>query len=119
MFFDCADAFMIAIGSDEVVTDINKKACEILGYSKDEIWGKNWFDSFLPKAKREDARLFFHDMLVGLFAMYILSIQLFASKRENGYLIFTTYSSATKKATLLEYLAQGKKSLSRGEKKKC
>jgi PAS domain S-box-containing protein len=65
LFFDCADAFMIAIGSDEVVTDVNKKACEILGYSRDEIKGKNWFDSFLSKAKREDARRFFHDMLSG------------------------------------------------------
>jgi len=63
LFFDCADAFMIAIGSDEVVTDVNKKACEILGYPRDEIKGKNWFDSFLPKAQREDARRFFHDML--------------------------------------------------------
>ena len=65
LFFDFADAFMIAIGSDEVVTDVNKKACEILGYSRDEIKGKNWFDSFLSKAKREDARRFFHDMLSG------------------------------------------------------
>jgi len=65
LFFDDADAFMIAIGSDEIVTDVNKKACEILGYSRNEIKGKNWFDSFLPKAKREDARRFFHDMLSG------------------------------------------------------
>ena len=64
-FFDHADAFMIAIGNDEIVTDVNKKACEILGYSIDEIKGKNWFDTFLPKAKREDARRFFHDMLSG------------------------------------------------------
>jgi len=64
-FFDCADAFMIAVGSDEIVTDVNKKACEILGYSKDEIKGKNWFSNFLPKAKKEEARLFFHDMLGG------------------------------------------------------
>jgi PAS domain S-box-containing protein len=64
-FFDRADAFMIAIGSDEVVTDVNKKACEILGYSRDKIKGKNWFDNFLPKAKREDDRRFFHDMLSG------------------------------------------------------
>ena len=65
LFFDCADAFMVAIGSDEVVTDVNKKACEILGYSRDEIRGKNWFENFIPKAKREDNRRFFHDMLSG------------------------------------------------------
>ena len=52
LFFDCADAFMIAIGSDEVVTDVNKKACEILGYSRDEIKGKNWFDKLSSKSKK-------------------------------------------------------------------
>ncbi len=65
MFFDEADAFMIAIGSDEIVTDVNKKACEILGYTRDELRGKNWFDNFIPEAKREDAKFFFHDMLSG------------------------------------------------------
>jgi len=65
LFFDNADAFMIAIGSNEIVTDVNKKACEILGYSREDIKGKNWFDSFLSKTKREDARQSFHDMLSG------------------------------------------------------
>lgn len=64
-YFDHADAFMVAISSDEVVTDVNKKACEILGYLRGEIKGKNWFDNFLPKAKREDARRLFHGMLSG------------------------------------------------------
>ncbi|HYA77398.1 MAG TPA: PAS domain S-box protein, partial [Verrucomicrobiae bacterium] len=65
LFFDNADAFMIAIGRDEIVADVNKKACEILGYSRDDIKGRNWFDSFLSKTKREDARRSFHDMLSG------------------------------------------------------
>lgn len=65
LFFDYADTFMIAVGSDEIVTDINKKACSILGYSKEEVVGKNWFDNFVSEAKKEDARRFFHDMLNG------------------------------------------------------
>ncbi len=65
MFFDQADVFMIAISSDEVVADVNKKACEILGYSRDEIKGKNWFDNFVPTAKRAEAKRLFHDVLSG------------------------------------------------------
>ncbi len=56
---------MIAINSDEVVTDINKKGCEILGYPKSKIIGKNWFDNFLPKEQRETVRRLFHEMLNG------------------------------------------------------
>lgn len=64
-YFDHADVFMVAINSDEIVIDVNKNACKILGCSIDEIKGKNWFDKFIPKAKREDARRHFHSMLLG------------------------------------------------------
>ena len=56
---------MIAIGSDESVTDVNRKASEILGYSRQKIKGKNWFDTFVPETEREGARRLFHDMLSG------------------------------------------------------
>ena len=46
-YFDSADVIMIAISSDEKVVDINRKGCEILGCSKDEVIGKNWFDFFV------------------------------------------------------------------------
>ena len=64
-FFNQTDVFMIAISSDEVVVDINKKACEILGYSIDEIKGKNLFENFVPTAKKAEAKRLFHDALKG------------------------------------------------------
>ncbi|HMK94351.1 MAG TPA: PAS domain S-box protein [Candidatus Limnocylindrales bacterium] len=64
-FFDQADTLMIAIGSDELIADINRKASEILGCSRREVKGKNWFDTFVPKKEKEDARRLFHDMLTG------------------------------------------------------
>ncbi len=64
-YFNQADVFMVAISSDEVVVDINKKALEILGYSKEEVVGKNWLDSFVPHQNREDIKRLFHEMLSG------------------------------------------------------
>ena len=64
-YFDHADVFMVALNGDGIVTDVNKKACEVLGHSADEIKGKNWFNNFIPKAKREDAKRNFHSMLLG------------------------------------------------------
>jgi len=65
LYFNQADALMIAIGSDETVTDLNRKASEILGYSRQKVKGKNWFDTFVPEAEREGARRLFHGMLRG------------------------------------------------------
>jgi len=64
-YFDSADVIMIAVSSDEIITDINKKGCILLEYSKDEILGKNMFNDFVPKKMRENARRFFHEMLTG------------------------------------------------------
>jgi PAS domain S-box-containing protein len=58
-YFNRADAFMIAIGSDEVITDINGKASEILGYSRKQVKGKKWFDTFVPEAKEKRLNAFF------------------------------------------------------------
>jgi PAS domain S-box-containing protein len=65
LYFDLADALMITVGCDELVTDINGKASEILGCSKLEAMGKNWFSTFVPEKEREDARRVFQDMLKG------------------------------------------------------
>jgi PAS domain S-box-containing protein len=64
-YFEGAIDFLIAISSDEIVIEINKKGCGILGYPRDGIVGKNWFDNFLPRARREEVRLLFHEMLNG------------------------------------------------------
>ncbi len=65
LFFNQSDVFMVAINSNEVVVDINKKACEILGYSIAEVKGKNWFENFVPATKREEAKQLFHNALSG------------------------------------------------------
>ena len=65
LYFELADVFMVAIRSDETVTDINKKGCEILGYTKEEILGRNWFEDFLPIAEVENMKRVFHGMLKG------------------------------------------------------
>ena len=44
-----ADFMYLALDIDQNVVLINRKGCEILGYSEKEILGKNWFNNFLPK----------------------------------------------------------------------
>jgi len=64
-YFDCAEVFMIALSSDEMVIDINRMGCEILGCTKEEIVGRKWFDSFLPEAEKEKVKRLFHEILAG------------------------------------------------------
>jgi PAS domain S-box-containing protein len=43
---------VVAVDENNIVNFINKKGCEILGYDRDEIIGKDWCKSFLPEGAK-------------------------------------------------------------------
>ncbi|MCK5646785.1 MAG: PAS domain S-box protein, partial [Anaerolineales bacterium] len=47
-YLDIAGIMFVALDEQGIVTLINHKGCEMLGYEEEEIIGKNWFDNFLP-----------------------------------------------------------------------
>jgi two-component system cell cycle sensor histidine kinase/response regulator CckA len=55
-FLDMAGTMIIALNQRGEVTLINKKGCQILEFSRDEILGRNWFDNFVPVECRERVR---------------------------------------------------------------
>ena len=62
-YLDVARVMLVAIDSEQRVGLINKKGCEILGYSEDEILGKNWFDNFLPERVRGEVKAVFNRVI--------------------------------------------------------
>lgn len=62
-YLDIAGVIIVVVRPDETVELINKKGCELLGYKKEEIEGKKWFDLFVPKDEREESRNHFKQML--------------------------------------------------------
>ena len=64
-YLNLAGVVMVAIDSDQKVNLINKKGCEILEYSEQEIIGENWFDLFIPDGDRNEARTLFTKVMSG------------------------------------------------------
>jgi len=64
-YLDVAGVMLVAIDAEQRVGLINKKGCEILGYSEEEIIAKNWFDNFLPKRIKEEVKGVFNKLLCG------------------------------------------------------
>ena|GEM_PF-538825 len=64
-YLDIAGVMIVAIGADQKVTLANKKCCEVLGYSEQEIIGKNWFDTFIPERIRDEVRTTFIKLIDG------------------------------------------------------
>ncbi len=64
-YLDVAAVIIVAIDAEQRIGLINKKGCDILGYSEDEVLGKNWFDNFLPERIRGNVREIFNKILCG------------------------------------------------------
>ncbi|HDR04343.1 MAG TPA: PAS domain S-box protein, partial [Candidatus Marinimicrobia bacterium] len=46
-YLDVAQIMLLTLDTEQRISSINPKGCQILGYSREEIIGKNWFDNFL------------------------------------------------------------------------
>ncbi|MHB9011749.1 MAG: sensor histidine kinase [Ignavibacteriaceae bacterium] len=50
---DLTDAIFLVITKNGDVTLINKGGCDLLGYSREEIVGKNWIENIVPKVHQD------------------------------------------------------------------
>ncbi len=60
-----AGVMIVALDSDGIVTLVNRKSCEVLGYDSKEIIGKDWFKTFIPKSLREEVHRTFTSLMKG------------------------------------------------------
>ncbi len=63
--FDIAEVILLMLDDKQTVLMINNKGAEILGYNKDQIIGKNWFDNYLPDYSKEESRELFVKLTAG------------------------------------------------------
>jgi len=64
-YLDLAGGMFVALDRAGEITLVNRKGSEVLGYTPEEIIGRNWFDSFLPERTREKMRDVFFKMMAG------------------------------------------------------
>jgi len=53
---DLIEALVLVLNKNGIIQRINRKGCEILGYTEEEILGKNWIETFLPEEYRKKVR---------------------------------------------------------------
>lgn len=64
-YLDLVGVMFVALNDRGEVTFINHKGCKILGYDRNDIIGKNWFDHFLPVGFCDEIRTIFQKLLNG------------------------------------------------------
>jgi len=64
-YLDIAGVIFVVIDADQNVSLINKKGCEISGYTQEEITGRNWFDMVIPEKERDVVKDVFTSLMAG------------------------------------------------------
>ncbi|MFW9922621.1 MAG: PAS domain S-box protein [Candidatus Thorarchaeota archaeon] len=64
-YFDIAGTLLVVLDKDANIVEINRRGCEILEYTREEIIGKNWIETFLPERVRDGVRKTFSRVISG------------------------------------------------------
>ncbi len=67
-YIDIAGVVFVVINADHSVSLINRKGCDILGYEKEDIIGKDWFKNFVPENIRDQVSGAFNGLISGKIA---------------------------------------------------
>ena len=70
-YLDLAEVMLVAIDSGSRITMINRKGCEILGYTEAELIGRDWFDQCVPERDRDRGRAVLNEIMGGAQAAYV------------------------------------------------
>jgi two-component system sensor kinase FixL len=64
-YLQISKAMIIGLNRNGNVNLINRRGCEILGYSEKEILGKNWFETVVPDYDRDEVYKNFRKLVAG------------------------------------------------------
>ena len=64
-YLDTAEVILLKLDTDGRIALVNRYGCSILGWSADELLGRNWIETRLPARIREEVKTKFHNLLGG------------------------------------------------------
>jgi two-component system sensor histidine kinase/response regulator len=64
-YLDAADVILLALDLDGRITLVNRYACSVLGWTEEELLGRNWIETSLPSRMQDALRMTFHSLLDG------------------------------------------------------
>ncbi|MEP7324323.1 MAG: response regulator [Gemmatimonadota bacterium] len=64
-YLDSAETILLALDCDGRVTLANRYACSVLGWTEDELLGRDWAETCLPARQADAMKATFHEVLAG------------------------------------------------------
>ncbi|MCV6606954.1 MAG: PAS domain S-box protein [Campylobacterales bacterium] len=57
--------FQVQLDAGAIIKEFNDEACQISGYTKEEVIGKNWFEVFIPESNMMEVLEVFQNLFKG------------------------------------------------------
>jgi two-component system cell cycle sensor histidine kinase/response regulator CckA len=64
-YLDIAGVILAGLTPDQTIVLINRKGCDLLGYTQEELLGQNWFDLVVPERERDKVKAVFAGLMQG------------------------------------------------------
>ena len=64
-YLDIAGVFIVVLNNKGEIVLLNQKGCDVLGYTEDELIGKNWFEQVITDQERERVSDVFQQIIQG------------------------------------------------------
>jgi two-component system, cell cycle sensor histidine kinase and response regulator CckA len=64
-YLDTAQVILLALDVDGRITQLNRYGCSVLGWTADELSGRDWIETCVPASMRDALRKQFQDLLGG------------------------------------------------------
>ena len=87
LYLNLVNVILVALDRDGIITLINKKGCEILGYPEEELIGKSWFETCIPPQIKNGTYKYFKKLLEGEIDVLESYENLILTKQGNERLI--------------------------------
>lgn len=107
-YLQIAKAIIVGLDRDGNITLINRRGCEILGYSEKEILGRNWFETVLPDKNRDEVFAVFQKIMAGEMApMSKYENEIVARNGELHFIDWNNDIERNKKGEIIGTLSSG------------
>ena len=107
-YLQIAKAIIVGLDRKGNVNLINRRGCEILGYSEKEILGRNWFETVLPDENREAVLGVFRNIMSGeMTPMSKYENEVIAKNGERRFIDWTNDIETNQKGEIIGTLSSG------------
>jgi len=65
LYLDIVEVILIILDNNGIVKLVNRKGCQVLGYTEEELIGREWFKIWLPEEEYESAYGYYKNIISG------------------------------------------------------